>query len=309
MAEDILTVTLNPAIDVSADARMVRPIHKTRTGVQTFDPGGGGINVARTIMALGGKALALHLSDGITGPLLNRLLDESGLTHRQITTKAPTRIAFNVFEQDSGLEYRFVPEGAPVIPGEVETCLKAIGEFHGKYVVASGSLPQGADKDTYLRMSEIAARNGAKFILDTSGPVLHHTLENASVYLAKPSLRELGEIVGRELDASDAEKAALSIVERGKCEMLAITLGQQGAIFAHPGGVLRMPAIHVSTRSAVGAGDSFLGAMVWALANDWAPEQSFRLGVAAGAAAALTPGTQLCLRDDVFRLFEENADA
>jgi len=305
VSASILTVTLNPAVDVAADAGLVRPIHKIRTSAQIYDPGGGGINVARVVARLGGDVEALHLSGGETGDVLSALLDAQRLKHTRIPAKGATRIAFNVFERDTGFEYRFVPDSAETGAAEIAACLEAVAQFKGNYLVASGSLPHGAPEDTYERLGEIARNNGARYVLDTSGPCLKRTLGAVPVFLVKPSLRELQQISGRELDEASARTAAREIVDAGLCEMVAVTLGRQGAILAHRGGVLRLPATHVTTLSAVGAGDSFLAAMVWAFSENWPVEDAFRIGVAAGAAAALTPGTELCRTEDVHRLFTE----
>lgn len=305
MSASILTITLNPAVDIAAEADLVRPIHKIRTSAQIYDPGGGGINVARVVARLGGDVEALHLSGGETGDVLSALLDAQNLTHRRIPAKGATRIAFNVYERDTGFEYRFVPDSAATSSDEIAACFDAVSAAKGDYLVASGSLPKGAPEDTYERLGEIAKANGMRYVLDTSGPCLKRTLSAVPVFLVKPSLRELQEISGRELDEASARFAAREIVDAGLCEMVAVTLGRQGAILAHRDGLLRLPATHVKTLSAVGAGDSFLAAMVWAFSESWSVEDAFRIGVAAGAAAALTPGTELCRKDDVYRLFTD----
>jgi 6-phosphofructokinase 2 len=132
---------------------------------------------------------------------------------------------------------------------------------------------------------------------------LQATLEKSRVFLVKPSLGELEKLVGRKLDENGARQAAADIVARGAAEIVAVTMGADGALLATSSGVLRVPAIPVRVRSAVGAGDSFLGAMVWALSQGKAPEEAFRFGIAAGAAKVMTPGTKPCKRSDVLDLF------
>lgn len=301
---DILTVTLNPVIDISSEAESVHPIHKIRTYDQQQDPGGGGVNVARVITKLGGSVEAVYLAGSSMGNLLAKLLDAQGVRNRKIAIAGETRIAFNVFERKSGFEYRFLPEGPEVSEAELDQLLDHVRQFSGRYVVASGSLPRGVPEDILVHMAKICADNGQHFVVDSSGTALVRVLDEAKVLLAKPSLRELGQVAGLALDDMSARGVALDIARKGHCSMLAVTLGTQGAMLADADGVMRLPARHVATKSAVGAGDSFLAAMVWALADGWSREEAFRLGVAAGAAAALTPGTELCLKQDVFRLYE-----
>jgi 6-phosphofructokinase 2 len=301
---EILTITLNPTIDVSSEAESVRPTRKTRTVNTQYSPGGGGLNVARVITALGGEVDAVYLAGGEIGALLARLLALEGFHHQSVPIAGQTRIGYMVRERSTGLEYRFIPTGPPVDAQELEQCIQAVQAHRGRYVVASGSLPEGIPADTYARIAQIAAARGARFVLDSSGVGLKTALEKSKVFLMKPSFGELEQLVGRKLSQIDAGEAAAGIVARGAAEFVAVTLGADGALLASAGGVIRLPAIHVRVRSAVGAGDSFLGAMVWAISQGKPVADAFRLGVAAGAAAAMTPGTKLCERSDVFDLYQ-----
>mgnify|MGYP002621820039 CR=1 FL=1 len=173
----------------------------------------------------------------------------------------------------------------------------------GGYVVASGSLPASAPADFYARLAREASRNGARFVLDTSGAALKDTFAEGGVFLAKPSQGELEELVGAELDEKGVVEAAQSLVGRGQAKMVAVSMGAQGALLASDAGVIRRSAPRVRVRSAIGAGDSFLGAMIWALGMGWATEDAFELAIAAGAAAVLTSGTQLCRKADIEALY------
>jgi 6-phosphofructokinase 2 len=298
----ILTITVNPAVDVSSETETVRPVRKVRTSNVRYDAGGGGINVARVITALGGNAEAYFLAGGETGSLLARLLQAEGVSNHLVPIGGQTRISFMVRERSTGLEYRFVPEGPRVQPRELEPCLDVVASHKGQYVIASGSLPTDAPPDIYARMAKLAVARGAKFILDSSGAGLAMTLKQSRVFLVKPSRGELEQLAGRKLDEGGIRQAALDIVAGGAAELVAVTLGADGALLASAQGVLRVPAIHVRMRSALGAGDSLLGAMVWALSEGRTPEEAFRLGIAAGAAAIMKPGFELCRREEVLAL-------
>lgn len=301
----ILTITLNPTIDIASEADLVRPTRKVRTVDERYDPGGGGINVARVVAELGDETEALFLAGGATGALLDDLLERARIPHRSFPIAGPTRISFTVHERQTGLEYRFVASGPMVSPAELEPCFSFLRAADSPWVVASGSLPRGAPSDTLARMADIAAARGARFVLDSSGEGLALALRNSRVFLVKPSRGELEQFVGHQLDETGIREAAVELVRRGAAELVAVTLGAEGALLVSAEGVVRMPALHVPVRSAVGAGDSFLGAMTFALVKGWAPDEALRLGVAAGAAAVLTPGTTLCRREDVLRLYAE----
>lgn len=300
----IVTLTLNPAIDGSSEADAVRPTHKVRTTNERYEPGGGGINVARVIQELGGPSLALYLAGGVTGAGLEELLAGSGIAGRRIAIKDHTRVSHTVFERSTGLEYRFVPEGPEVGPSEWQDALAVLGRLDGDYLVASGSIPKGVPTDFYVRVAAIAQEKGMKLILDTSGQALREAIAAGGIHLVKPSLGEFEHFIGRSLkDPNAQEDAAMEVVRSGRVELLAITMGHKGALLAQPSGLIRLPALKVDVRSAVGAGDSFLAAMTLALAQGIAPEEAFRWGVAAGTAAVLNPGAGLVRREDVERLF------
>lgn len=304
----IVTLTLNPTIDGSSEAERVRPVHKVRTANERYDPGGGGINVARVVRELGGDVLAICLAGGPTGPVLDALLEEHAVPRRLVPIVGPTRISLTVYERSSGQEYRFVPEGPHLSAAEVRACLEAVAEADGAYFVASGSLPPGAPEDLLAQVGRIAAERGARFVLDSSGAGLKATLGRAPVHLVKPSLGELSALLGRELrDVASQEAAAEELVASGAAEMVAVTLGRDGAVLASRDGIVRAAAIDVPVRSAVGAGDSFLAAMVCALSQGRPPREAFLRGMAGGAAAVMTPGTELARRADVDRLYRELA--
>lgn len=302
----ILSIALNPAIDISSDADKVRHTHKTRTHNQRQHAGGGGVNVARVIVELGGNCELLYLSGGATGTLLEAMLKPLGIRQHAFPIHDSVRVAYNVRELSTNLEYRFVPEGPQVTEAELVPVFDLLENTDADYIVASGSLPRGVGDGTYARMAEIAAAKKARLILDTSGEALHETLSKSKVFLVKPSLGELASFVGQEIDHENAGSAAQSIVRGGAADYIAVTLGGDGAILVGADTIQRVPAIEVPVQSAVGAGDSFVAAMTWSLAEGHDIGEAFRFGLAAGAAAVMTSGTELCRRADVLTLYEAN---
>lgn len=299
----ILAVAINPAIDIACQTDRVQPMLKVRTHGQSHHAGGGGTNVARVIATLGGEPELAYLSGGATGALYDELLAGYPIRKHRFAMNGPVRIAFMVYEAGTGFEYRFVPDGPEILASELEPLLEFVAEFDGDYIIASGSLPLGASADIYTRMADAATARNVRFVLDTSGDALHSTLAKSKVFLVKPSLRELELLEGRRLDDDGAREAASKLVARGAARHVVISMGREGALLVNADGFVRLPSPHVKTLSAVGAGDSFVGAMTWWLAQGKPVEEAFRFGIAAGAAAAMTPGTELCRRDDVLSLF------
>ena len=302
-APRVVTLTLNPAIDGSSETPQVRPTIKLRTSDERFDPGGGGINVARVLERLGTPAEAICLAGGVTGPLLGGLLARVGLRHRLVPIAGDTRISMVVRERETGTEFRFVPDGPLVSEAESAGVLDLVRGLGCDWLVLSGSLPRGVPDDFYARIVKVAEARGLRVALDTSGAALKAALACGGFALVKPSLDELEQALGLSLaDPGVLATEASALVSRGAARIVAVSRGSEGALMAWPGGVLDLPAIPVTAQSTVGAGDSFVAGMVHALAAGWNAPEAFRLGMAAGTAAVLTPGTELCHRDSVARL-------
>jgi 6-phosphofructokinase 2 len=301
----IVTLTLNPAVDLSCMAESVRPTHKIRTFEEQFDPGGGGINVARVIQSLGGRSLALVMTGGMTGRLLEELLDEEGVTWQALPIRGRNRISLNVHDQQSGLEYRFVPAGPNIEPSECRAALKILEEVEAEWIVASGSLSPGVPTDFYARAATIATRRGQKFVLDTSGPALQ-AMKGHAMELLKLSLRELESLAGHALpDGNSQDREINLLIEAGTARKVAVSLGEDGAVLGTKEGISRQPAMKVKHRGAVGAGDSFLAGIILGFSRGLSNEQALAFGNAAGAAAVATYGTARVRRDDVEALYRE----
>jgi len=302
---DIVTFTINPSIDISTSLDRVAPIHKLRCAAPRRDPGGGGINVARVVTRFEGSVKAVFAAGGATGELLARLVERENIPNQVVRVSDETRESFTVFENSSGQEYRFILPGPTLRDNEWRRCVDALAKLddNPRFIVASGSLPPGVPSDFYAHIAHYCSERDTKFVLDTSGPPLAAALKKG-VYLIKPNLRELRELVGAALDDEGAWVGACrQLTETGRSEIVALTLGDQGALLVTRENAWRAPALPITPASAVGAGDSFLGAMVSSLAKGQSVDDAFRYGVAAGSAALLSPGTGLCCRDDVERLY------
>jgi len=286
----IVTLTVNPALDVSTTTETVMPEHKMRCGPSRIDPGGGGVNVSRVIQRLGGHSTAIYAVGGPTGQAYRQLLEAEGITGKAIAIAGSTRENVTIDETSTGQQFRFVLQGPELTEAEWQRCLDDTdAAMHwGGYVVASGSLAPGVPDDFYARVAHRARELGVRCIVDASGPALAAALDEG-VYLVKPSGRELGELVGAELGSiADKTAAAQQLVAEGKVEVVALTLGGDGAVLVTADGAVHLPTVPITVRSTVGAGDSFLGAMVLRLAQGHDLAAAFRGGVAAGAATSTT---------------------
>jgi 6-phosphofructokinase 2 len=302
---EIVTLTPNPAIDLSTSIDQIVPMRKLRCTALKRDPGGGGVNVARVVKRFGGDVEAILPVGGFAGQLLRRLIDDEKIQSRIIEVEAETREDFSVAELSTAQQYRFVLPGQPLREAEWRDCLNTLAASMPRpaFVVASGSLPPGVPNDFYAQAAAIARKLGAKFILDTSGAPLAAAIEHG-VYLIKPNLHEMRELAGKPLaKQSDWIAAARRYIEAGKVDVVALSLGHLGALLITRDQALRAQAMPIKPVSAVGAGDSFLGALVFSLAKGDSLADAFRLGMAAGSAALIHAGTELCRPADVERLY------
>lgn len=305
----ILTLTVNPALDVSTVTEEVIGEHKLRCRAGRLDPGGGGVNVSRVVHRLGGQTIAAYTAGGPTGEAYRRLVEAERIPTLVVPISGSTRQNFTVDETGTGKQFRFVLEGPELSEPEWRGCLAAVAESApaGGYVVASGSLPSGVPDDFYARVARLANERGARCVVDASGASLAAALAEG-VFLVKPSRRELGAHFGTALDSEESQVAAArSLVLDGAAQHVALTLGGEGAVLASESGVLRLAVPQVQVRSTVGAGDSFLAAFVLRMAQGRSLADAFRAAVAAGTATVTTTATELCSRADVERLESELA--
>ena len=303
----ILTLTPNPALDLSVRAARVVPDRKLRCRDVVRHAGGGGINVARMLHRLGVAVHAHYLAGGVAGAQLAGLLAQEGVPAYCQSVAGETRENLAVLDEASGQEFRFIMPGPQLAKGEWQASLSAVAAMRPtpKWLVASGSLPPGVPEDFYTRLARQAQAAGIALALDTSGPALAHAVE-AGVALMKPSLGELRALTGMPLtERHEAIAAAQALVQRGAATMVALSLGEDGAVLATPHGTWQARAVAVTAaQGTTGAGDCFLAALLAALVQGKAPPEALRLAIAAGSASLLAAGTELASAADTLRLME-----
>jgi 6-phosphofructokinase 2 len=235
--------------------------------------------------------------------MIQHLLKTEGVAYRAIAIAGFTRESLAVEERLSGNQYRFILPGPEIGRADQERCLDALAAAapRAEYIVASGSLPLGVPEDFYARVAALAQRHGKRLVLDTSGAALKQA--GQGIFLLKPSLRELEQLTAREIRSEpDEEAAAREVIAQGRAEIVVLSLGARGALLVSGDEIERLAAIPVEARSTVGAGDSMLAGVVLGLTRGLKLRAALRFGMAAGAAALLGSGTQLCRFADVERL-------
>ena len=303
----IVTISINPAIDKSSSVAHVVAERKLYCKRPQFEPGGGGVNVSRAIKKLGGESTLLYSTGGLPGQRLQELLNEEGLAHRPLPLEGSIRENLVILEESTGQQYRFGMPGPEFQKKEWEQFLHELSALEPApdYLVASGSLPPGVPTDFFAQVARIGKNWGAKTIIDASGKALEKAIQEG-VYLIKPNVREFRELVGEDIiEESQIKAEAQKIVRSAQCEVLVISLGAAGALLVSEEIAEHILPLTVPIVSKVGAGDSMVAGIVLSLARGKPLRESVLFGVAAGTAAVMTPGTELCRREDAERLYKE----
>ena len=292
----IYTLTLSPSLDSATMTPQIYPEGKLRCSAPVFEPGGGGINVARAITHLGGKATAIFPAGGATGEHLVALLADEQVAVDTVDARDWTRQNLHVHVESSGEQYRFVMPGAKLSDDEFRQLEEKVLTIEsGSLLVISGSLPPGVKTEKLTALVQAVLQRGIRCIVDSSGDALKAALEPGQLELVKPNQKELSALVNRELNQpDDVRTAAEELVRTGKAHRVVVSLGPQGALAVDKTGCVQVVPPPMKSQSTVGAGDSMVGAMVLKLAQGASLLEMARYGVAAGSAATINQGTRLC---------------
>lgn len=299
----ILTVTLNPCIDKSSTIDQLLPESKLRCTEVVNEPGGGGVNVSKALQKLQTASVALFPAGGHNGNMLCSLLQQMKITFHAVDTQVETRENWVMLETAANNQYRFTFPGREVKEETVKTLIDQIRNFSPTYVVASGSLPPGLPDYFYGLIVKQAKSVGAKCIVDTSGSALQ-ALKGKGAYLIKPNISELCKMLNiDQLEKSEVANAAQQAVLDGYAELIAVSMGADGAWIVSKDERHFATAPKVKKKSTVGAGDSMVAGMTYMLQQNKSLKEAISFGVACGSAATMNEGTQLFHKADAERLF------
>lgn len=267
---------------------------------------GKSVNVARVLMTLGQDVLATGFLGGDSGHFMRRQLDAERMPHQFIEVPAPTRTCTTVTDRAAGTTTELVEEAAPV-PAEHWNTLLALIERqlpHAQAMVLSGTLSPSSPVDFYARCAELGQRAGVAVILDSAGKPLELALPFAPT-LVKPNRQELSHTLHTVIRTDDDLRQAICrLLELGAKQAM-VTMGAKGAVFASPTGMWRLTSPKVATVNPIGSGDSVAAGFTAGLASGQCSVDCAKLGVACGAANALTPTPGVVLPQDVQRLLTD----
>ena len=300
---DILTITLNPAIDKTYVVNDLVPEHKLRCANPVVEAGGGGINVSKGLNILGTLSTAVFFAGGRNGEVLQEMLQRERIECLPIAVDGETRESVVIIDQATKKEFRIVVDGPEISNSTLEQIIQHIERVRPSFLIASGSVPKGLANDVYALLAKSAKAKGVKFILDTSGDPLRNAVEEG-VYLLKPNLKELSILSGvKSLQFNEVPNAAGRLIKDGKAEVVVVSMSSSGALLITKEDQFHVPSPGVEQRSTVGAGDSMVSGMVWGLLNKKSLKEMTCWGVACGSAATMNSGTQLFKKQDAEKLF------
>jgi len=302
----IATVTLNPSLDRTVTVEELVMDEANRWTSLRRDPGGKGINVSRVIHELGGKTVAHGFIGGIDGETLKHLLQQQGVPFDFTPIKGEIRSNFIIADLATHHQTRIDAPGPHIMRHELQKLVQKVKHISPKpdFLVFAGSVPPEVPDDIYRQLVEAARNNGIKTVLDSDNKWLKEGIK-AKPNVIKPNVHEAEELLGKRLRSEAAIVKALKALVDSGIEVAIVSRGKEGLIAACGERILKAIPPQVEVRSTVGAGDSTIAGLVLKLNEGLDIEEACRWAVAAGTAATLTPGTELCRREDVERLLHK----
>jgi 1-phosphofructokinase family hexose kinase len=301
----ILTITPNPALDLSGEVDDIVPNEKNYVHHEKRYPGGNGINAARVIAALGVPVVATGFLGGAVGGEIEALLKAEGVSCHFIEIKESTRINITVSNHKTSKQTRFSFSGSPIERQDMERLLELIRRDQTFTMLnLGGSFPPGFSMDDVRSLFELAHVRNMGVVADVPSQHLKEVIALRPM-LIKPNLKEFNELIGRKLETiAEVREAVRSLNEF--VPLVCISSVERGALMVTPNGSCYVKGPEVDAKSSVGAGDSMVGAMMAQLfrsgvttydaARSIAPEvleETLRWGQAAALATVVTPGTEL----------------
>ena len=298
---NIITLTVNPALDKSAKVDRLVPEQKLKCHSIQYQAGGGGVNISRVLNVLNVKNKCVFASGGDTGLYLKNLLIEENINLTTIPVNVWTRENLSIVDTQTEMQYRFGMPGNELSTNEIELIETVIKNevTENSILVLSGSLSDKMPVDLYVKLIKIVADRNVKIIVDTSGKALMETIKE-TVYLIKPNQKELAQLAGKEfLSKHEQEAFAMELVNSKKAKFVAVSLGARGAFLASSDGVVYRNTPSVKVKSTIGAGDSMVAGMVYAIQKGLPAADILKWGVICGVATTMSEGTNLASEENI----------
>ena len=294
----IAVLSLNPSTDVSAALPRFCADAPNRIRVERRELGGKGVNVARALRCLGAGCVLIGFD--FTASPVSEGLDAAGVSHRLVPLSGALRTNLKIREEETGRMIEISEAGAPVSPDDLESAARLMLDAcrPGDWAVLTGSLPPGADADTYGRLCARLKERGCRVAADCDGEALRRVIP-AGPELIKPNAQEFRALTSADpADRAAAEAACQTLIRQG-VQRVCLSLGAGGARLYSRESVCSCPAAPVKPLGLQGAGDALLAGLLAAMERGCADGDALRFASAAAGAAVMRPGTLSCRMEDV----------
>ena len=302
----IYTLTLNPAVDRELTVPAMEFDSVLRASESRVDFGGKGFNVSRLLRGMGAASTAVGFLGGRAGELLQDGLQSLGIGTDFVWVPGETRTNVSIVTASHN-HYIKVNEKGPLVDADKQKeLLDKIDALArpGDWWVLAGSLPPGVPESYYARIVNILNGHGAHAILDTSGESLRLGCAQKP-YLVKPNAEEAHGLTGLSMETpTEIAIAAAEICEMGARNVI-VSMGKAGALLHTADHTWLTHTPKIKEMNPIGAGDSMVGGLVWALTQQIPLKEALGWGVASGAATASLPGTEVGSRPLIEELFAQ----
>ena len=302
----IYTLTLNPAVDRELTVPAMEFDSVLRASESRVDFGGKGFNVSRLLRGMEEPSTAVGFLGGNAGELLQSGLQSLGIGTDFVWVAGETRTNVSIVTQTHD-HYIKVNEKGPLVDADKQKeLLEKIDSLakQGDWWVLAGSMPPGVADDFYARIVNVLNQHEANAILDTTGEALRLGCAEKP-YLIKPNAEEVHALTGMPVDSTTEIAAAAAELRKMGAENVVISMGKAGALMQSAEETWLTHSPKIEEKNPIGAGDSMVGGLVWALTQGIALKESLGWGVASGAATASLSGTEVGSRPLIEELFKQ----
>ena len=302
----ILTVTLNPAIDKTVYVSDFRIGKDFREEKLYLSAGGKGLNASRVLKHLGHSSAATGFIGGESGLYIGRQLDKERIKHIFTPIRDNNRTSLTIIDSKTKRITRVLERGPGVNPKELKLFKKNFTALlaHASFVLLCGRNIPGVKNSIYAELITIAKKKRVKTALDTSGLALILGLKSKP-FMIKPNLQEAEHVIRKKIKSFSDIKKALKHFHNLGIQIVAITMGSQGAVVSDKKEIILARPPKVVRKNPVGCGDAFLAGFVLSLVCKKSLREAVKLGVGCGAANAISINPGFIEKKDLGRLIKK----
>jgi len=301
----IVSLSLNPAIDLTYEINDLTHDQKTRATSTHYDPGGTGINVGRALEKLEANSFTCCITAGKMGEFLHSMLDQELSNVTTLQVEGETRINTTLIQKHPQYQYEVNATGPSITPAQLDKiihqflalCQQGIG-------VLTGSLPPGIPDSTYQNINLALQKQGGRCIIDAPVNVMLQAIQSKP-FLIKPNHHELEILTNKTLKSIEQIATEARLIANQGTQFICVSLAEKGAILTGPENSYYCNSPTIKVHSTVGAGDSMVAGLAYAFSQSHPAEQALKFAVACGAGTATQNGTQLFHTDKLTSLSEQ----